>query len=235
MSLRDFFKEHYILEVTRRHELTNALAIPFGVVSLLLGAQVVMAREIHMPLDEWKIFQLMTLFASFIAIAATTYFLFRSYYNYTYGYVPTPLEIKLHRNKLVDYYVSNGKSHDEAMSIAEAETYEHIDSEYATHTHRNTANNDLKSFFIHRANGALIFSIVFTVAAGMPYLARSIASPTEVQKFEIINFKEAVMNNSSNEQKQTTQKQNTPPPVVEKPSPPPGRLIRENVEPKLKK
>jgi hypothetical protein len=240
MTLQDFYKDHYTLEVTRRHELTSALAIPFGVLSLLLGALVVIAKEIHIPLDDWKVIQLAAVVASLVAVSATTYFLFRSYFNYEYGYVPTPLEIKSYRDGLVAYYVSTGLTKDVAIKTAEDETLEYIDSEYATHTHRNTANNDKKSAFLHRANGALILSVVITVVAGALYLARSIVSPAEVQKIEVINLKEAAMATSSSNQKngtqqQPTQQQTTTPPAPAKPSPPPGRVIKEHVEPKLKK
>lgn len=240
MTLQDFYKDHYKLEVTRRHELTSALAIPLGVLSLLLGALVVVAKEIHVPLDDWKIIQLAAIVASFVCLSATTYFLFRSYFNYEYGYVPTPLEIKSYRDGLVAYYVATGLSNDVAIKTAEDETFEHIDSEYATHTHRNTANNDRKSAFLYRANGALILSVVFTVVAGGPYLVRSIVSPSEVQKIEVINLKEAIMATSSSNhkngtQQQPTQQQTTTQPAPVKPAPPPGRVIKEHVEPKLKK
>jgi hypothetical protein len=239
MTLQDFYKDHYTLEVTRRHELTSALAIPFGVLSLLLGGLVVVAKEIHFPLDDLKIIQLVAAVASLIAVLATTYFLFRSYFNYEYGYVPTPLEIKSYRDNLLVYYVLTGLAPDVATKTAEDETLEYIDSEYAIHTHRNTANNDKKSAFLHRANGALILSVVFTVVAGVPYIAHSIVTPAEVQKIEVIYLKEAAMATSSNNQKNSTQQQptqqeTTTPSAPVKPSPPPGRVIKEHVEPKLK-
>lgn len=243
MDLRDFYKEHYALEVARRHELTGALTLPLGVLSLLVGGLVVIAKEIHAPLDGWKIFQLIALTASFIAVATTTYFLIRSYFNYAYGYVPTPKEIRDYREKLVAYYVSMRLSNDAASKKADKETLEYIDTEYATHAHRNIQNNDTKSAYLHKANGALILSMIFTVAAGLPHLAGSIAAPPAVQKIEVVNVKEAVMTNSSgnssnsqqqNTQQQTTQQQTTTGPAQEKPLPPPGRVIKEHVDVELK-
>jgi len=81
MELRDFYKEHYSLEVSRHQELTSALALPLGVLSLLIGGLVLIAKEIHIPLDGWMAFLVVALGVGFCLCGVTAYFLIRSYFN----------------------------------------------------------------------------------------------------------------------------------------------------------
>ena len=240
MDIRDYYKEHYCLEAARKNDLTNALSLPLGILSLLIGGLVVVARDIHVPLNNIAVLQLalMAVAAAFILLSA--YFLVRSYYNYEYGYAPTPLEIKAFKEGLVAYYVALGEKEATAVQKADEEALEHVDAEYAAHADRNAKNNNRKSSFIHNANGALICAIISTLAVGATHLATSIRAVSEPQKVEVVNLKEIKMANPTNVTAvppvPPAVPKITPTPVVPmKPSPPPGRVIKEHVDPKLKK
>lgn len=234
MDIRDYYKEHYCLEVARKNDLTNALSLPLGILSLLIGGLAVVAQNIHVPLSNIAVLQLalMTVAAAFILLSA--YFLVRSYYNYEYGYAPTPLEIKTFKGGLVTYYVAIGETPAAAIQKADQEALEHVEAEYAAHADRNAKNNNRKSSFIHNANGALIGAIISTLAVGVTYLAISIRTASEPQKIEVINLKEIKMTNPTSIPPAAPKIVPTPA-VPIKPTPPPGRVIKEHVDPKLKK
>lgn len=240
MNVRDYYKEHYFLEATRRNELTNALSIPLGILSLLIGGLTVIARGIHLPLSSTSILLLALMTVAVVFILRTVYFLIRSYYNYEYGYAPTPLEIKTYKEELIAYYLALGESPDAAIQKAESEALQHVDAEYAAHADRNAKNNNRKSSFMHNANSALIGAIIFTLPIVATYLVTSIRTVPEPQKVEIVNLKETTMteqtSNSSPKAPATppaTPKPD-PAPVITKPSPPPGQILKEHVDPKSK-
>jgi len=240
MDIRDHYKEHYCLEAARKYDLSNALSLPLGILSLLIGGLVVVAQGIHVPLSNIDVLQLalMAVAAAFILLSA--YFLVRSYYNYEYGYAPTPLEIKTFKEGLVAYYVALGETPAAAVKKADEEALEHVDAEYAVHADRNAKNNNRKSSFIHNANGALICAIASTLAVGVTHLATSIRTASEPQKVEVINLKEIKMAIPTKETPVVpvppAVPKITPTPVVPtKPTPPPGRVIKEHVDPKFKK
>jgi hypothetical protein len=234
MDLHQFNKEHYFFEANRRHQLTGALAIPVGVLTVLGGALLVIAKDLDTPLDALEKTQLALIVFSALLMGVTIFYLVRSYFNYSYGYIATPKELGEYFGSLVEYQSQNGGTRQDA----ERELEEYVNSEYATHTHRNTEKNDLKSSYLHKANGYLIASLVFVVFTGLPYVAKSVVIGSEVQKIEVVNYnsQQVGAKTMSNEQKpEPTKQQSPPPPPVEKPSPPPGRIIKESEDPKKRK
>lgn len=122
MNLREFYKSHYALEGARKTDLTSALALPVGVLSVLVGALIVMAKELHLPLQFGEQVQLAAVMLSAIACAFSGYLLFRSLFNYDYAYAPTPQELKKYNEQLFAFHQSNGHSIVEARAMAESET-----------------------------------------------------------------------------------------------------------------
>ena len=233
MSLRELYQQHYFHEAERRDQINNSIAIPLGIVSVVSGAFVVVAKEIDSPFDCSEKLQLFFLVVTGIAIVGAVFFLVKAYWGYGYGHVPRANELKKYRDDLKNYYVSIGKSEDDARVLSEEEALDYIDSEYASNAEKNAENNDKKSANLFKANGFTIASIVFLVLSAVPYIINSIQQPNEVQKFEITNLGELKMNATNN---QPPQGQNQQPPIQpSKPNPPPSRVIKENVEPPAKK
>lgn len=232
MSLRKFYKSHYVLEVTRKTDLTAALSLPVGILSLVVGALVVMAKELHFPLNVGEQVQLVVIVISAFACTMSGYFLFRSLYNYEYGYAPTPLQLKEYKESLVKFHQSNGHSQLVANNLAETETLDYIDAEYAKNADRNATNNDVKSAFLHRANGAIIAAGLCGAIAGVAYVFNSISSPQPIQKIELINLKEVHAMPGNNAIQAATSPTTTPPPQpLQRPAPPPSRVIKEDRNP----
>jgi hypothetical protein len=239
MDIRDYYKEHYFLEATRKNDLTNALSLPLAILSLLIGGLAVVARKIHVPLDPLAILQLTLMALAVVFILLTVYFFIRSYYNYEYGYVPTPLEIKTYQEKLIAYYISLGVAPDAANQKSKVDVLAHIDAEYAKHADLNAKNNNRKSSFIHNANSSLIVAVILTLAVAATYLVASIRTASQPEKINIVNLKDIKMappTSNTPQSPPTAPQTTTPAPVPHgKPTPPPGQLLKEHVDPKHKK
>lgn len=228
MSLREFYKSHYELELTRKTDLTAALAVPVGILSLLVGALVVMAKELHTPFSLSEKLLCVAIALSAIASLVSTYFLFRSLYNFAYGYIATPLEIQQYQAGLTSFHEGSGQLLPEAKRLSEEETLEYVDSEYAKYADRNAKNNDIKSTFLHQANGAMIAAVICAGAAGGAYVFNSLSSPAPVPKVEVVNLRE--VSRMPDTQPLQTATAPTPPPVT-RPAPPPGRVVKEDQRP----
>ena len=207
MTLRDFYKDHYYHEIRQRHELTNALGLPLGVFTLLVGGLSVMVKEIAVPFDWIEVVQLALIVISALLLLTTAYFFVRSYFNYEYGYIATAKEIKDYRDLLLAYYVAQGNSPHDASQTAERETLDYIDAEYARYAEKNAANNGRKSSFLHKANYALILAILSAGISAVPYVISSVNAPRNIYKVEITNLKEAPMAEQNSDTPKTTQEQ----------------------------
>lgn len=238
MSIRDYYKDHYCLEASRRSDLTNALALPLGVLSLLIGALVVVAQSIRVPLTPLALAQIALMTVASGLVLLTAYFLSRSYYNYDYGYMPSASTMKKFKDDLVVYYLALGDSDVVAAEKAEKEALEHLDSQYAEHAHRNHQNNNKKSSYIHKANGALIGATVSTLLVGFLFLYGSVSTAPDVPVVKVVNFSEIKMPTPPNQQPpapRPTTTQSPPTPAPQKPTPPPGTILKEHVDPTRKK
>ena len=186
MDLQEFYKEHYFFEIDRRHQLTSALSIPVGVLTLLVSALFVISKDLALPLDSFQVIQLCFIAISVGLIITTIYLLVRSFYNYEYGYIATPKELKDYHDKLVEYYERRYVNQKRALEEIE----ELVNSQYAEYAHVNNFNNRRKSTYLHRANGFLIGSLLSVFITSIPYIVKSVCSPKPVQKIEIVNLTE---------------------------------------------
>jgi len=228
MDIHQFYKEHYFHEANRRHQLTNALAIPVGVITVIGGALIVVAKHLDVPLNCIEKFTLLFLIISSILLFITIYYLIQSYFNYSYGYIATSQELKEYRDKLLKFYAGQPNFKNQV----EKELEEYINSQYAEHTHLNVQNNDSKSFFIHKANGFLIATLITAFVCSIPYVADTIIKSNEPLKIEISNLNKMEEKQMAKDKESTPTKQETSTKPIEKPTPPPGRIIKESENPK---
>lgn len=185
--LTEFCQERYDHEASRRSELTGAVALPLGVLSVLGGALVAVLKELQPPLgaQEWVL--AIASGASLLAGLVSAYFLARSYFGYTYRYVATPKQVRDHHANVKATYVAAKLDAAAATYYADTKVLEYIQERYAEAAHHNTLNNDRKSYFLHMANGAMIVALVPAVAAGGAYLYSTFHSQPSATRVEIVN------------------------------------------------
>ena len=233
MDLREFYQTHYFHETDRRDQINNSLTIPLGVISLVSGAFLVIAKEIDYPFNFSEIIQLSFLGLTALVLISAAVFLGRAYWGYGYAHMPRTEEIRQYYENLKNHYVNLKHSEEDAIKLAHEETLQYVDSQYSVNAEQNAGNNDIKSANLFKANGFTMASVVFLVISAVPYVINTIVDPSEVQKVEISNLKELSMPNQNSQPPKPQSQQPAPPPP--KPTPPPSRVIREHVEPPAKK
>lgn len=227
MDMHQFYKEHYFYEAGRRHQLTNALAIPIGILTLIAGALTAMFNHIALPITYVKIAILICLTIDAVLLTIAAYWLIRSYYDYSYGYIATSQELKEYFEKLTVLHAGN-------TTLSEQKLEEYINSQYAEHTHRNVNNNDRKAYCIHMANGFLIAAVCFVFLSSIPYLLNSISGPEAVMKVNVVNLLKAKEHAMPEDEDTEAPKDETPQEPPKEPTPPPGRVIKESEDPDIK-
>ena len=185
--LTEFCQERYDYEATRRSELTGAVALPVGVLSVLGGALVAVLKGLRPPLDasDWVL-----AIASGISLLAgllSAHYLARSYFGYTYRYVATPKQVRDHHAAVKATYIAAAVDAVSSTQYANKKVLEYIQERYAEAAHHNTLNNDRKSYFLHMANGAMIVALIPAVAAGGAYLYSTFHSLPSATRVEIVN------------------------------------------------
>ncbi len=230
MNLEEIYREHYFFEINRKHQLTSQLGIPIGVLTILGGVIAFFVKSVQYIADvKWIMLAAIVLISMFF-LGRTIYYLIRSYYGYTYRYIPTPKEIEKYREELVAYYEAEGTPEGDPGT----EIKDFLLDRYAICTHENTINNDSKSAYFHKANTSLIFTLILVILCSIPYLLIKYSQPEAIQKIEIINFpsqkigKERIMAEENQDQPQEQPQEQAPP---KKPKRPGDRLVKEDTQP----
>jgi len=239
----DFFKENYFFEIDRKNQLARVLNIPFGLLVILGSSLLFIVKNISIPFI-W--FEVSPIIIGSIVMLFTIYFLIKSYYNYTYGFVASSEKLKNYYSELVKFNPKN----------ADNDFLEFVTSEYSKYADINALNNDKKSSYLHKANGSLIVLLVFVIFSWLPYTWKVINKAPSIQNINIINIinitninkindilqkkkdgiiklEELVISNTKTIKRLSFMIENIKneeEKPVESPQPPPGRLIREGSE-----
>ena len=163
MDLLQHAKESYTHELERRNELRRALGLPVSIAVVFAGAQFSLFRAFPWGLTESAIeigFGV-TWSAAVLSWIALVVFLIWGHVGHPYAYIATPKELRDYRNKLAEH--DDTSISDENIN---AELEQFLEAEYADNAHHNSIKNDKKSVFLHRANQALVVSLLFTVLSG---------------------------------------------------------------------
>ena len=141
-------------------------------------------RTIDKPFNWLEKSELVLLTLAALTILVSIVFLIQSYFNYGYGYIATSLEIITYKKDLEKFHKDDAG----VSNIVQDKIEGFVNKEYVKYTDMNTRNNDRKSSFIHKANWALLLSIILIVLAGIPYVIKSIIDGNQVYKIQIVKI-----------------------------------------------
>ena len=169
MNKFEFYKDLHYRELDRKYSLTNALALPIGISTIISSGMVYVAKSLGKIEGglEWTVLVILGLCTLSLIIAI--YFLYRSYIGYEYGYLPTSKYISEYRDGLIEYYNPDP----EAIKLAEAEVDDYISSKFAETSHKNAINNDQKSGYLRLANLSIMAALVFMMLSALPIIVQS--------------------------------------------------------------
>ena len=239
-KISDFLKEQYQKEFDQKNDYTSRITLMSGILTILGGGLLAMARELEMPssLNEWIEGATIALSLVFICISAR--WVWSAYTNITYLAIPSPSDLLAFRDELLEYYrqvvCPEGRS---PQSIADAELLAEIDKAYSMLTTENIRINERRSRALKRANKYFLLAISIATLALVLQLYRNAVSPKPPQEVKIINIRDLPMTQQGSNagasgggsKDGTSNKQPMPTQAPKKPEFPPPRLIREDFLP----
>jgi hypothetical protein len=238
--ISEFLREQYQKELDRRGDFTGRITLLSGVLTLLGGGILAMARELTEPhgFSEW--IEICAVIASLVVVAVAAGFLWKAYTNISYFAVPASLELLAYRDGLEVYYSQVGCPEGKTpRQLADAELLLGIDTTYAQLTSDNKRVNERRSRSLKNANKYFLISISIATLALVFQLYRNAVTPKRPQDVRILNIRELSMakqpsgNSGSSEptNQPTVNKQPTPTPAPKKPEFPKPQVIREDFLP----
>lgn len=210
----EFYKELYFKEQERRHEVSNALNIPLAIITGLIAGFYVLittfSYEIH-----WLVIVLFVLF-----LLAAVGFLFAGIYWLVLAFVTKAGFFKFKFTNVFEY-----KTIDFLVKIRDWYTQEHVANmyydagtpgieekatndlkenliaQYIEKADHNATVNDQKLSYIFNCKMFLIYSLLLSAAAFVPYLVAFFWKPDEIHKIQIesglLNVTETVSKSDS--------------------------------------
>ncbi len=161
----DFLKDRYDYELQRREQLTAALTLPVGVLTILGGAMAAMARSF-----SYKDGLLTWAFGILLGPAVIAFFLCmlnlgRAYHRQTYIYLPMLGVLQKFREAWRAFHKQEQKKGEADDSFQHELEKRIIDA-----ADRNTRNNDQRSRYLFWSRLALFAVLALTAIMGIPYV-----------------------------------------------------------------
>lgn len=160
----DYCNEQYFRELDRKASLTNALALPIGIGTLISSGLLFIAKSVGTVDTRTELAVVVFSIAVAISLLVAIYCLCKSYLGYTYQYVPTFAKLRDYRRSLCDYYGDEKQ----AKSLSSSETANYLLDKITTTTQTNFDNNNRKAAYIYLANRALVVALGFLLLAATP-------------------------------------------------------------------
>jgi hypothetical protein len=170
----DFYLNWYYKETERKMALENALNIPIGILSLIIGSDFYLLVHYNFAKSPCFVSALLCLMigVSFFLSCVATYYLFLSYHgvfkSYTDKGFPIASELRKHKKDLIEYYRLEANNFPDVTGEAEFEEY--VITKLTEYIDRNVRNNDKKSETLYLAKGYILRAIVFLVIALLPFM-----------------------------------------------------------------
>ena len=176
----EFCKEHYFFEINRKHQLTNALALPIGLLTVIGGILAYYLKHLVYSGGIVPVLYSALVVVALYFVGKTVYYLICSYHDYTYSYIATPDELLDYHKNLIQHHANN-------ISQADDDLHDYVLEQYSKKASINTWNNDSKSEYLHEANTNLIYSLILILLISAPYFYLNNHDSEKVYKVELTN------------------------------------------------
>jgi uncharacterized membrane protein YhdT len=136
--ISDFLKEQYQKELDRRSDFTSRITLLSGVLTLLGGGSLAMARELAKPSGYHQWLESAAVFISLLFIVFSAWQIWNAFTNIEYYALPAPADLLAYRDGLEDYYRQVGcQDGNTPQNTADAELLIGINHAYAQLTADN--------------------------------------------------------------------------------------------------
>ncbi|MGV7196873.1 hypothetical protein [Xanthomonas axonopodis] len=165
------FKDHHLWELQRRDALHNSLSLPVGVLTIVAGGALTMARSVETEPTFAKVGLIVTLTITIALLLCNLCCLARSLIFYKYSHAPDMLQWLGDREHFEREYGKKwrvlGITKARAEQQARREFYYHLDHTYAKSASNNSIQNKKKAEWIALGHRFLIASVFFLMLAGV--------------------------------------------------------------------
>ncbi|WDJ99141.1 hypothetical protein JH262_05745 [Xanthomonas campestris pv. incanae] len=165
------FKDHHLWELQRRDALHNSLSLPVGVLTIVTGGALAMARSIGTEATLPNVGLIVSLFITAELLICNLYCLTKSLIAYKYSHAPDMVVWLRDREHFESEYREKWQTLDiteaEAEQRARRDFYHHLDETYAKCALNNSIQNNKKAEWIARGHRFLIASLGFLMLAGV--------------------------------------------------------------------
>ena len=174
----DFLKDRYDFELARKDKLTDALNLPIGILTAVGGLLGVMVSGFSYQIP-WlkKIFVTFLTFDS-SAFAISLFFLAFAFHRQKYGYLQFPGEFRDAEKALQEY--------DPPTAAARFEQY--VKDSLIEAADMNAKMNNRRHKYLYRARLAILGTVIFTTALGVPYVYDHVMVAPKVPVVHIDNL-----------------------------------------------
>lgn len=180
-QLLEHYKESYYHEFQLKDSINNRVALPAGILPLLVAGDIYLIKHLGDLKTSWEIWGiiLVVLFSLFIILAL--YFICRTSYNHNYAYVASPKEVYDYQKSLEVGYT---------QQVIEEEISEYLSQQFSEYGHINRQSNFDKVRYLRLS----FYCIVGTLIVGLfciPVFTIGEKVDKGVTKVEL-NFKEVI-------------------------------------------
>lgn len=164
-ELLEFYEKHYFHEVDMREKLLARVQISLAMfVSLcsLLSYMLSNIKTFDWASIECRVFAGSMVFCLIFLVMAFVFFL-KSFFNYTYQFLPTAKTTEEYRQKLIETY----QPYEERDDLVKKYFKQYLFNLYIQCTTVNSENNELRSANFHNTTKVLIPAFLFALVALM--------------------------------------------------------------------
>ena len=158
-SILELYGKLYFHEIESRERLDSRLQLPLALIVSIIGVISFLIQNVE--LGEWKsalIFFIVITVSSIISLISCIYFFIRSWYNNTYYFLPSARDSENYRKTLLETY----KNQERGDELANKYFDEYLVNTFIECSTKNTSINDERSVNIHKTNGLIIITAIFS-------------------------------------------------------------------------
>jgi hypothetical protein len=161
-DLFKLYKKLYFHEIEAREKLNSRLQLPLTIIVAQIGLVAYVVNASKIP-DDSLICRLyvILLVVTLVALVFAIYFFVRSWFNYTYSFLPVARETENYRTLLQETY----DGYEEKDKLIQDALFDYLYNAYIESSSKNAQNNDTRSIFLHKTSAALILSFVLSLTS----------------------------------------------------------------------
>lgn len=165
-KIYDLYEKLYFHEITARENLNNRLQMPLVILMSLIGFLAFMLSNYQNNGGTFYVYAFWAAYASSLFYTGAGVWCFvKSWYNYTYAFLPSAIDTENYRKNLMEIY----NEYDESGKLANMHFEKYLINYYVECSTANTNNNDKRSGFVHLTTRFILTGTIFAFVAFLPY------------------------------------------------------------------